>query len=69
MSGYLDVSDLSEEQFAELKENYYYDILTSDDDIFEEVTCPEDIPDNIILEHYRHVVFTVDDFFCTAGQY
>jgi len=63
------VEELSREQFEELRESYYYSLLDSDDDILEEVIYPEDIPDNIILEHYDGVVFTADDFFCTAGQY
>ena len=58
---YMDVSELTPEEMQELKENYFYDILEENDSRF---TIPEDIPDAIILEHYKHVAFVKEDFWC-----
>ena len=59
---YIDVWELNAEQLAELKENYFYDIL----DETAEYTTPDEIPDDIIFAHYKHTCFTSDDFFCSA---
>jgi hypothetical protein len=65
------VRELSTEQFAELKETYYYQLLeTGDkDEILGENSVASDIPDETVYEHYDGTEFTTDDFFCTAGQY
>jgi hypothetical protein len=64
------VKELSAEQFAELKETYYYQLLeTGDkDEILGENSVASDIPDETVYEHYDGTEFTTDDFFCTAGQ-
>lgn len=59
------VYDLTAEEFAELKETYYEQLkddgTISDDD---EIETAEDIPDEVIKDHYADVSFTKDDFFC-----
>ena len=44
------------------KQDETQDILPDD------ITFPEQIPDDIIFEHYDGVCFVPDDFCCTAGQ-
>ena len=65
------VRELSTEQFAELKETYYYQLLdTGDkDEVLGENSVASDIPDEVVYAHYEGIDFGVDDFFCTAGQY
>lgn len=60
------VQDLSREQLNELKNSFFWQDETQD--ILEDVyTSPEQIPDDIIFEHYNGVCFVDDDFFCSAS--
>lgn len=56
----LDVADLSDAQFSELKENYWHDILPESD--LSKYPTPGAIPDQVILQHYKHTTFTPADF-------
>ena len=59
-----DIHDLTREQLEELKNNFFWQDETQD--ILEGAyTSPEQIPDEIIFEHYDGVCFSDDDFFCT----
>ena len=44
------------------------DDLRPEDNLLDDITFPEQIPDDIIFEHYDGVCFVPDDFCCTAGQ-
>ena len=60
------VQDLSREQLDELKDSFFWQDETQD--ILEDAyTSPEQIPDDIIFEHYAGVCFVDDDFFCSAS--
>lgn len=61
------VQDLNREQLDELKTAYFWQDETQDI-LPDDITFPEQIPDDIILEHYDGVCFEPDDFCCTAGQ-
>jgi len=64
-SKYYTVNDLDDAQFAQLKEVYFWELVNTGDadGIFGgEITCPEDIPDSAIINHYSEIVFTNDDF-------
>lgn len=63
---YMNVWELSRDQISELKFGYYYDILEESD--AEKYATWDDIPDQIIFEHYKHTIFVNDDFGCTAGE-
>lgn len=57
------VYDLNERELEELKESYFWQDETQD--ILEGAyTCPYDIPNDIIFNHYDGVCFVDDDFFC-----
>lgn len=55
--------DLSPAEMDELKQSFFWQDETQDilQGAFE---SPEQIPNEIILEHYSGVCFTDDDFFC-----
>lgn len=61
------VQDLNREQLDELKTAYFWQDETQDI-LPDDITFPEQIPDDIIFEHYDGVCFVPDDFCCTAGQ-
>lgn len=60
---YKSVYDLSPAEMEELKQSFFYQDETQDI-IQGAFDCPEQIPDEIILEHYSGVSFVDDDFFC-----
>lgn len=59
------VQDLSRDELTELKSNFFYQDETQD---INEGTfnTPEEIPDEIIFEHYDDVCFVEEDFFCNS---
>jgi hypothetical protein len=61
---YKQVYELSEEEFAELKSNYYYQCLDSEPELVEGYNYPDDVPDDVIYEHYAGTSFVEEDFFC-----
>lgn len=64
------VSELSFEQMEELKQNYLINHLLEVEDrsaSYEEiVSAAEIVPDNIIFDIYDGIIFSDDDFACTA---
>lgn len=60
------VYDLNAEELLELKYAYYDQLQYTDDaDIFRE---PEDIPDDVIRDHYAELLFSTDDFWCNCAE-
>lgn len=66
---YKTVWDLSADQFAELKSNFFWGDDTPEElknnNIGLPALFPGDIPDNVIAEYYSDISF-VDDDFCSA---
>lgn len=66
---YKSVYELSEDQFAELKSNFFWGEDTPEELKYTSIGLPAlfagDIPDSVICEYYAHVSF-VDDDFCSA---
>lgn len=58
---YKSVYDLSPAEMEELKQSFFYQDETQDI-IQGAFDCPEQIPDEIILEHYDGIYFVEDDF-------
>lgn len=56
-----DVRDLTKEQLQALKEAYFWQEETQDI-LGDDITSPEQIPDDVIFQHYNEMVFTDDDF-------
>lgn len=61
---YKSVFDLSPAEMEELKQSYFYQLQDENPEILQGITEAEQIPDDIIQEHYNGVVFVNDDFFC-----
>lgn len=59
------VRDLSHDQLSELKSAFFWDDETQDI-LPETIAVPEEIPDEIIFDHYEGVCFVDDDFCCSA---
>ena len=59
------VQDLSRDELNKLKSSFFYQDETQD---INEGTfsTPEEIPDEIIFEHYDGVCFVKEDFFCNS---
>lgn len=68
MSAYKTVYDLSADELAELKGNYFWELADQGENEFD---WPEDIPDDVIYAHYEGIDFVDDDFFCNVkdGNY
>ena len=61
------VQDLNREQLEELKTSYFW--LDDTQDILpDDILSPEEIPDDIILEHYSGICFANDDFYCSTEE-
>lgn len=61
---YKSVFDLSPAEMEELKQSYFYQLQDENPEILQGITEAEQIPDDIIQEHYSGVSFVDDDFFC-----
>lgn len=56
------VHDLTQEQLEELRDSYFHQLIDEGDGI----DRAEDIPMEIIMEHYGNTQFVDDDFFCSS---
>ena len=61
------VQDLTKEQLQELKDSYFWQEETQDI-LGDDITSPDEIPDDVIFQYYEDVVFVDDDFICTAQE-
>lgn len=64
----MSVHELNSEQLEELKMDMYWS-MDDNAELLEKYEFPQDIPDSEVFNTFKGVCFTVDDFFCTAGQY
>ncbi len=66
----MNVTELNNEQILELKNNIFWNridyekINDREEDILDGISCPEDIPDDVVFKKYDGITFTDDDFFC-----
>lgn len=61
------VYDLNRDQLNELKQSYSAQLEECGDGIsYEELIKAEDIPDEVIFNHYDGIIFSDDDFFCSC---
>lgn len=63
---YRTVYELTDEEIAELKSNYYFELVDSGEDVELGIDGSDEIPDDLIYEHYDGISFVEDDFFCNA---
>ena len=58
------VYELNKDEFEELRCSYFEQLKESEPDILEDIQSCEQIPDDVINEHYSGITFVDDDFFC-----
>jgi len=58
------VNDLVAEEFAELKETYFWQLQETDIEKFNRISFSDDVPNSEIINYYDGVEFVNDDFFC-----
>lgn len=63
---YRDVFDLSKDELDELRETYYWQLVDTGED--EGIDGPEDIPDDVLFDHYAGISFVEEDFFCNIKE-
>lgn len=56
---YKSVFDLSPAEMEELKQSYFYQLQDENPEILQGITEAEQIPDDIIQEHYNGVEFVM----------
>jgi hypothetical protein len=66
---YRNVNELTQNELEELRSRYYYQLI--DDGSLEEVmgkeiNSEEEIPMDLIKDHYRDTSFVEEDFFCNT---
>lgn len=66
------VRELSAEQLEELKQTYLdqhiYELYGRSASLYELLYADETVPNREVYEFYEGIVFTDDDFWCTAGS-
>lgn len=58
------VKELNQDQLSELKSNYYYGDGDTEEGHEDEYDSPDDVPNEVIYEHYADYEFDPDDFGC-----
>lgn len=71
MKGLRCVQDLNRNELDELKQAYLFECSEKDGGArfpsWGELADASEIPDDVILNHYKNVIFSEDDFFCNCG--
>lgn len=70
----MNVTELNRDQLIELKQSYL-DVLNESDEHEEVVgvsynelaNADEIVPDDVIFNYYADIIFSEDDFFCSAA--
>ena len=63
------VYDLNREQLNELKQSYSAQLEDcGDGNSYYDLIKTEDIPDEVIFNHYDGIIFSDDDFFCSCNK-
>lgn len=72
----MDVTELNRDQLNELKQFFLCDKREIECEesgekyntpSYSELVLSEDIPDDVIFEYYEGIIFSEDDFFCSAN--
>lgn len=59
----MSVYELTRDQLDELKTAYFYQYEVQDI-LSEDIIYPEQIPDEVIFNHYDGIMFVDEDFYC-----
>lgn len=61
------VYELSQRELEELKLAYFLS-EDVDDEILDEITSWDEIPNDVIFNHYEGICFVKDDFLCNSEE-
>lgn len=67
MWSYKTVYDLTDDEFEELKQTFFWQLMYDDPDgeeVLGDITSWEELPDDAIYYHYDGIDFSEDDFWC-----
>ena len=65
---YRTVEELTVEEFEQLKYAYYDQLVCDGEDVLDGMGNWQDIPDEVIVDHYAGIMFTDEDFFCNIRE-
>lgn len=63
---YRTVWDLGKDELNELRWTYYCQLVDTGED--EGIDGPDDIPDEVLFDHYADICFVEDDFCCNIKE-
>ncbi|MBO5969202.1 MAG: hypothetical protein J6S14_11975 [Clostridia bacterium] len=63
---YRDVHDLTKDELDELRWSYYWQLVDSGED--DGIDYADDIPDDVLFDHYAGIGFVEEDFFCNMNK-
>lgn len=58
------VHELNQNELEELRSNYFYQLLDTDEEVLGDIEYPHEIPMDSVIANYEHVSFVEEDFFC-----
>jgi hypothetical protein len=58
------VHELNQDELNELRYALYEQLCETSPDVLEDCDSPDDIPEDIVLNHYDGISFEDEDFFC-----
>ena len=64
----MNVDELTQEQLEELRENYYYQLLDTDEEVLGDISSPSGVPMSNVKAHYEGIYFVNEDFFCSMND-
>ena len=68
---YRNVDELTQNELEELRSRYYYQLIDDgslEEVMGEEIDSEQEIPMDLIKEHYRDTYFVDEDFFCNTSN-
>lgn len=64
---YKTVHELTQEELNELKAAYFFENIINDENL-KDISTPENITNDFIINYYDGILFTNDDFFCNIEE-
>ena len=61
---YFSVDECTQDELEELRDAYYDQLLTTDEEVLGDITCASEIPMSNVKAYYEGISFVDEDFFC-----
>jgi hypothetical protein len=62
------VHELTADELEELRSNYFYQLLDTDEEVLGDIEYPHEIPMENVIAHYEDISFVEEDFFCNLSN-